>query len=582
MNLQGLTSILSFIKARTNHKTLLIITSAIIGILSGLIAVFLKKLVLFLHTFVHWINDFSGNYLYFIFPTIGILLCVAYVRVFHKGKLGRGIPNILNALLNKNGNVEKDKMYSHVISSALTVGFGGSVGLEGPIVVTGSAIGSNTGRWFGFSGNDKKILLACGAAAGTAAIFNAPIAGVIFAIEVLLPQAAITSFIPLLVATASAAVVSNVLYQQQIFFLITNGWQPTAIPFYILLGIFCGLVSVYVTRMNGAIEKFARGYENPFLKAVVGGSLLGLLIFLVPPLYGEGYNTINALLTGDYKSVVDHSLFEHKADDAWFLFLLTGGMMFVKIIAKGITTGSGGNGGIFAPSLLIGAAAGFSFARFFSLTGLQELLLPNFIVAGMAGILSGVLHAPLTGIFLIAEVTGGYTLFIPLMIVSALSFFIARFFEPESVYYKDLKRKTIDKKQFEKVTLKKICAKDLLETDFATLNEKDSFKDLIESMTQSKRNVFPVLNDQNKLIGVILLDDIRPYIFDKDFYDKPVTEFLATALTPLHPDMPAYQVITVFDRENAWSLPVVENGIYHGFVSKSRLLQAFRENVKAK
>lgn len=570
------------LRKRINPKALFIISSSVIGIVSALVAVLLKQFVSEVHHLVKWLNSFSENYYFFIFPAAGILLTVLYARIFHRGTLGRGVSSILFAILRKNGNVEKEKTYSHVISSSLTVGFGGSAGLEAPIVVTGSAIGSNASRLFGFTGTEKKILLASGAASGIAAVFNAPMAGVIFAIEVLLPEITIPAFVPLLIATASASVVSNLFYSDQLFFLITTGWHYPAIPFYILLGVICGFISVYLTRVNEVIENFFKNRKSVFRKAVGGGIFLGFLIFLIPPLYGEGYDTIKALLREEHGSIVANSLFQKFSSDAWFLLALAGGIVLIKIVATAVTIGSGGNGGIFAPSLFTGAMLGYTFARFFTVAGVKELVIPNFMVAGMAGLLSGVVHAPLTAIFLIAEISGGYTLLIPLMITASLSFFIARFFEPHSLYTKQLARKGLLEKDPEKDMLRKVHIRQLLETDFIPVHESEKLSDILTAISHSKRNLFPVTDESGNLKGIIFLDSIREHMFNPEMHDLPVTEFIATPPAILDIEENAYKSLKKFDRTGSWNLPVTEEGKYVGFLSKGAILQAFREKLNKK
>lgn len=573
--------ILAWRARHISNKNFLLICSVIIGLLAGLTAVALKRMVHFIqHLLQTGITEYYQNYLFFIYPLVGILLTVLYARIFHKGKLGRGVSSILFAIERKGGHVEREKMYSHVISSALTVGFGGSAGLEAPIVVTGSAIGSNTGRELGFSGKERVLLLACGAAAGIAAVFNCPIAGMIFAIEVLLSEFSIPAFIPLLMATATASVVSSLFYSQQLFFLITDGWHLNAIPYYVIMGILLGLLCVYVTRMHEFTEKLFKSKKAVYAKALFGGTALGVLIFLIPPLYGEGYGVIEELLKGNYSSIVNNSLFEGWRNDPWFVLILMGGIVFIKVFATVITVGAGGNGGMFAPSLFIGAAAGFVFARFTNLTGISELAVANFIVAGMAGALSGIVHSPLTAIFLIAEITGGYALFIPLMIVSALSYFIARYFEPHSIYTQQLARKGYLTHDKDKAVLTRMKLRQLIETDFATIDISATMKELVEVIAHSRRNIFAVIDNEGNFKGIVLLDNIRKFMFQHEMYNTTyVKDIMTHPPAVIKRDEDVYTVMKKFDEHNAWNLPVVEEGKYIGFVSKSKVFNYYRSHL---
>ena len=570
---------------RTKHisnRNFLIVASLLVGLVAAIAAVVLKSTVHGIQHLLELLRAESGNnYLYFIFPLIGILLTVFYVQRFRGGKLGRGIANILYTIVKKSSNVERDKVYSHVITSALTVGFGGSAGLEAPIVVTGSAIGSNTGRDLRMNYKERTVLLAAGAAAGIAAVFNTPIAGVIFAVEVILMEVAIPSFIPLLIAAATAAVISNLLHSEQLFFLITKGWEFKAIPFYILLGICMGFVSVYMSRLTLRIEGFFRSKKKVWQKAVLGGIGLGVLIFQLPPLYGEGYRTIENLLNGNYEILFGGSWYSSFMQSPWMLVVAGLLLVFIKVIATSLTVGSGGNGGIFAPSLFTGAVAGFVFAYFFNLTGIVALTVPNFIVAGMAGALSGVVHAPMTAIFLIAEVTGGYALFVPLMIVSAFSYFISRYFEPYSIYTKRLAaRGLLLTQNKDKNVLARIKLKKLIETDFTPVHPGDTLGQLVDTFANSKRNVFPVLDQHDELIGLVHLENIREIMFQTERYDTTlVSDLMTRPELTIESNESMVDVMKKFEQHNAWNIPVLEDGKYIGFISKSTLLTQYRSKM---
>ncbi|TND09171.1 MAG: chloride channel protein, CIC family [Bacteroidetes bacterium] len=570
---------------RTKHisnRNFLIVASLAVGMVAGIAAIALKYTVHGIQLGLDYIKNFSGGTVFlFLFPIIGILLTVYYVQRFRRGKLGRGVANILYAIAKKSSNVERDKIYSHVISSALTVGFGGSAGLEAPIVVTGAAIGSNTGRDLRLNYKERTVLLAAGAAAGISAVFNSPIAGVIFAVEVILMEIAIPSFIPLLIAAATAAVLSNLLYKGQLFFLITQGWQFKAIPFYILLGILMGLISVYMSRTTLRLETFFKARKKVWQKAIWGGTALGLMIFLLPPLYGEGYHTIENLLQGQYQVIFQGSWFAGYMDSPWSIFGVACVLVLVKVLATALTVGAGGNGGIFAPSLFTGAVTGFLFAYFFNLTGIIELTIPNFIVAGMAGALSGVVHAPMTSIFLIAEVTGGYALFVPLMIVSAFSYFISRYFEPYSIYTKRLAaRGLLLTQNKDKKILSGMKIKNLLETDFIPVMPGDTLGQLVETFSHSKRNIFPVLDAEQKLIGLIQLENIREIMFQTELYDTTlVRDLMSKPNITIEAGESMVEVMRKFEEYNTWNIPVIDQGKYLGFLSKSTLLTQYRSRM---
>ena len=426
------------------NRTFLIVTSVVIGIVTGLAAALLKQFVHLIQWLLRYnFDEHSQNYLFLVFPFIGILISIILIRLFVKGRFYKGISSVIYSIFKRKSNIESHHTYMHIPTSAFTVGFGGSVGLEAPIVATGSAIGSNIARALRLGYKERTLLLGCGAAAGIAAIFNSPIAGVLFAFEVLLFEFSVPAFIPLLIASATASIISKLLFSGQLFFLVTEGWVMNAIPYYILLGIACGLISAYVIRMNHKIEEFFKKYKRPYLKAILGSLVLGALIFVFPPLFGEGYSSIENLLSGSFQKLFDNSLFFDYSSNPWIIVMFFTAIIFVKIFATAITIGSGGNGGIFAPSLFTGAITGFSFAFIINYTGIAHLNTVNFIAVGMAGILSGVIHVPLTAIFLIAEITGGYVLFVPLMLVSATSFFITKYFEKYSVYTKILAEKEI-------------------------------------------------------------------------------------------------------------------------------------------
>lgn len=559
-------------------RTFLIIASIIIGIVAGLVAVLLKVSTHYIHTQVQILaSSEKFHFLFILFPLTGIFLTVLFIQKVRKGKLGRGIANIIHSISKRSGSIPADNTYSHAVSSAVTVGFGGSVGLEAPIVVTGSAIGSNIAGLLLMPRKEKIILLASGAAAGIAAIFNTPIAGVLFAMEVLLAELSIPSFIPILIASASGAVVSQALFKGHILFPLTQNWSMQALPFYILLGIICGLLSVYFMRMYFLTEKKFSKSNNYYKKAIVGGVLLAACIFLFPPLYGEGYVSITDLVQGNEILLLQNSLLENFTTNEYVLVFFIIGIVLIKVFATSITISAGGNGGVFAPSLFTGALSGYAYATLMNMTGSANLVKENFIAAGMAGMLSGLVHAPLTAIFLIAEITGGYVLFIPLMIVSAISYFISKSLEPYSIYTGKLAQKGIKMDNRESVLLQNISLTEITEKDFLPLHAEDNFSKLVEKFTNCRKTIFPVLSEKEELEGVVLVDEIKPFLFDPEKYEK--TKVKSVMLKPgywvnAYDDMET--VMKQFDISGYWYLAVIDNNRFIGFASRRKLLDMIR------
>jgi CIC family chloride channel protein len=575
-----------FLKNRNRYisdKTFLIVASLLVGISAGIAAVILKTMVLVIQHFCESGFDVKfENYLYLIFPLVGIVLSAVYIRLFHYKKVfDKGLSSIIYAINKKGSNVERHKTFSHIITSAITVGFGGSVGLEAPIAVTGSAIGANAGKDLLVTKAERTLLLAAGAAAGIAAVFNSPIAGVIFAFEVLLTEVSIPAFIPLLMASASGAVVAKFFHSEPLFNLVTDGWRIHSIPYYTLLAMICGLLSVYMMRMTIRTESAFKRIKALFPKAILGGVLLGLLIFIFPPLYGEGYGLIDKLMNADQGNLFDRSLFYAYRDNVWVVIGFSTAILLIKVFASAITVGSGGNGGIFGPSLFVGALLGFIFVKTLGALGIVDLRMQNFVAAGMAGLVSGVLHAPLTAIFLIAEITGGYALIVPLMLVSSGSYFITRYFEKYSIYTKNLIERgfiTFDK---DKDLLSRVDIRSIIQTDFTTLSPNQTLGELVGIITTSKRNIFVVLDEQNHLLGIITLDDIREIMFNQTEYKRVrVKKLMSIPRYTVLPNADVNELIEKFDEYNIWKIPVVdEAGTYLGFVSKTAVLDQYREKL---
>jgi len=565
-----------------SNRNFLIVASIIIGIISALAAIVLKIGVHTLQHFTTVIAHYqSVRFVYIVLPLSGITITFLLIKYFFKDKFDKGLGSIIYDISWNSGKVDVRKTYWHIITSGITVGLGGSAGLEAPIAVTGSAIGSNVAQWFRFGQSERIILLACGAAAGIAAVFNSPIAGVVFALEVLLTNFSIPVFIPLLIAAASSAIVTNLLYKGQLFYLITDKWHVEAIPFYIVLGIITGLYSVYMSRVTLYVEGKLKK-KHSLLKPILGGLVLGGLIFVFPPLWGEGYKTIEILLNNTQAPLVANSYFEGYAGNGRVILIFVAAIILLKSFATSLTIGSGGNGGIFAPSLFTGALIGFSLAFFINGTGLMHLSTVNFIAVGMAGVLSGVVRAPLTAIFLIAEVTGGYVLFVPLMLVSAMSYFIARYFEPHSVYTKKLAQKgklmTEDK---DRNTLNLLQLKDVVDTNFPVVNLDDKLSVLIEIFKESNRNIFPVVDKFNNFKGLIPLEALKSYIFKPELHGEiMVSELMDDKVDTVQISDHMMVVMEKFEIQTSWNLVVLDGRKYAGIISKSDLIQHYRGMVK--
>jgi len=569
---------LLFLKLRVEFKTFVILLSIVVGIISGLAAVLLKNIVFFIHQEPPKIfSDLGINFLLPLTPLLGIILSVIVTKLFFNGKMTVGLSNVIYRILRKSSDIPKQDLFSHLLTSGITIGFGGSAGLEAPIVSTGAAIGSNAAKEVKFNFQIRTLLLACGSAAGISAIFNSPIAGVIFAFEVLLPQFSIASFIPLLIASASSAVLSKFLYSGQLFYLVTQGWQIEAVPFYILLGILCGFVSLYMIKATYLSEKIFNKYSNKLSKALIGGLILSVLIFFITPLYGEGYSSVINLLSGKYELILKNNLLLNFLDQNLAIILFSFLIIFSKVIATSLTLNSGGNGGIFAPSLFTGAFTGFLLVSLLKYMGVADLNHPNFIAVGMAGILSGVLHAPLTGIFLIAEITGGYSLIVPLMIVSALSFFISRYFHPYSIYTAALARRGIEfRSEKEKYFIQQINITELVETDFTKILPNMTIGNLMKNIVTTKRNIFPVVDEYGKLLGVITLNDIREVMLHSEVYNVLLAyEVMNPNFYSIEMNSDMNQLLDIFEQEQIWNVAVTKKGKYVGFISKSNLFNRY-------
>jgi len=569
-------------RTKISNRNFLVIAALAVGILAGLAAALLKSLTHHIEDFLqdgfHWQYKY---YLFLVFPLMGILLSVMYVRRFiRKGKFETGLTPLLYTISRKSSRVEPHNIYSQIITAALTVGFGGSTGLEAPIVTSGAGIGSVTGRFLGLSYRETTMLLACGAAAGIAGAFNSPIAGIVFAIEILLPEFTIPAFIPLLLASATAAVVARFFYNEQLFFLVTEGWKFDALIWYVVLACLIGLFSIYFNKAYYFIKGIFYKIKGPYQKVIAGGVVLGAMVFLFPTLYGEGYITMKNLLGGNYTTVITNSVFAEYSNLPLVVIIFTIFTLFAKSAATLITLGAGGNGGIFAPSLIMGGLIGFVLAFTINTLGVAHVNVANFIVAGMAASLSAIMHAPLTGIFLIAEITGGYVLMVPLMITSAIAYLINRSKNKYSIYTKPLAEKgeLMSHEDKDATVLHMMKLKYLVDKSYLVLDQEDRIAERMTDVLSSPRNLFPVVGKDKTFKGLIYLEDVL-----KKVVNNPKMEELTVAdLMQAAPDVvfigeELRTVLNKMEKENAWLLPVLNSEEeYVGFVSKTAVFNKYR------
>jgi CIC family chloride channel protein len=576
--------VLSWIQQKLSERQFFILSSVLVGLTAGLAAVLLKSLVHLIYELVT--HDYQLPFqfwLYLFLPFIGLLITVLYAQRFHKGAFDKGTSFILYAITRKSSLMAPFHMVAHMITSAITIGFGGSSGLEAPIATTGSAIGSNYARTYHLNYRQRTLLLSCGAAAGIAAAFNAPIAGVLFAIEILLLDISATAFIPLIIASAVGALCSNIILQDGILlsFKTQIPFNFYNVPFYVLMGIFAGLLATYHSRTFLKVDAWFAKRKSPYAKVFIGGGILAVLILLFPPLFGEGYSSVIALSQNSTQSLLNASILKDFITNEWLILLFIGGIMLAKTFAVGATISSGGNGGNFAPSLMTGAFLGFFFSRFVNLTGFGKLPESNFTLVAMAGVMSGVMHAPLTAIFLIAEVTGGYGLMIPLMIVASISYTVSRFIEPESIESKKLAQKgAVIIHDRDKKILSDLSLSNLIETNFQSIVETARLRDLIAVIEKTTRNIFPVITEEGKLTGVIELNSIREIMFNTELYDKIVVkELMRKPPAIIEEGESMDEVMKKFDATDSWNLPVTRQGKYLGFISKSAIFNKYRSEL---
>ncbi|MGI4871965.1 MAG: chloride channel protein [Janthinobacterium lividum] len=560
--------------------------AGLVGLLAGLAAVALK-------TAIHWqqahlaaaVTEPNRVFALSLYPLIGITLTVLVTKYLLGGNLGRGIGPIIYSTAREHAIVPRSKLYSQLITAFLTVSFGGSAGTEAPISVTGAAIGSNAARVLRAGRRRRRLLTGCGAAAGVAAIFNAPVAGVLFAVEAILLELPAQYFIPLLISSATATVVSRALYAGQPFALITNSWVLNTVPFYLALGLLTAQLSVYMIRTYHWFEHFWERWPGlRWQKVLLGGTALGALIFLFPPLYGEGYTTVvEKLLAGQAQSLTDGSLFSVYGDNnVWLLLALVFFTMMTKVVATSLTVGAGGNGGMFGSSLVAGALGGFLFARLINMTGLVTVPEVHFVVLGMAGVLAGVVHAPLTAMFLIAEITGGYALFVPLMLVTSFSYLVTKHFEPYSVYTRKLVGRGVDVyANRDHDLLSRLDPHRLLDTSFVSIRPGATLGELVEVFRHATRNVFPVVSKKGQLRGIIALDMVRDKLFDEAHYTTTkARDLMQPAPAIVGPADSVEHTLQLLERTALPALPVCDaDGTYLGFILKSAILARYRREL---
>jgi len=582
-----LESIIALAQSLMTPKQFLFLSSVLIGISCSFAVIILKTFAHSVFSFATYINGILKlSFINSILPIVGILLTVFVVKRVLNGSIQKGTSQILYAVAKKASIIPKKQMYAQIVTSSLTVGLGGSAGLESPIVITGAAFGSNYAQNYKLQYKDRTLLIGCGVAAGIAAAFNAPIAGVLFAIEVLLVDVSISAFTPIMISAATGALVSAIVLDESI--LLSFKKQETFdfhnIPFYVLLGVLTGLVAIYYSRNFQRVEHyFSKQQIGPYRKALIGSSLLALLIFIFPTLFGEGYESIKTLSEADPGKILDNTLFADFRNNQWVLLLFVGATMMMKVFASGLTLGSGGNGGNFAPSLFLGSYLGYFFSKFITLIGLSKLPISNFTMVGMAGILSGLFHAPLTAIFLIAEITGGYGLMIPLMIVSSISFAISKRFEKYSLDVKGLAKKghafTSNK---DSNILSTLDIDSIIQCDYLTVHPDENMGKLVDLISHSNQVVFAVVNNDKDLVGVVHFNDIREIIFNayrvkytqiKDVMKVPLTTISSLDSMEI--------VMTKFEMSKSAFLPVLRDGKYHGFISKSIALEAYRTKLRS-
>ena len=568
-----------------SERQLMLILACAVGLVVGVATLAFEQLLHWIKTgLTSWFEVDTYSLFYLIYPVVGIILATLFVRYVIRDRIDEGVTRVLYAISRNRSRLRTHNSYSSMVASATTIGFGGSVGPEAPIVMTGSAIGSGIASFFRLNYRNTTLLLCCGAAAAVAAIFKAPIAGVAFVLEILMLDITSASVIPILIAavTGTSMMFFTTGFEPKFDVAVNEFFLLRNIPLYVLLGVFCGLISAYFIRTNEWIGTRFSKIRSLAGKWAVGGVIIGVLIFLFPPLYAEGYDTLQNLFRGDVTALFDNSPFYAYRHQVWFVIVFLVAMLFLKVIAMSSTNAAGGVGGSFAPSLFVGAVAGTATALLGN--ALFDLQLPvvSFMLVGMAGVMTGVMKAPLTAIFLIAELTGGYRLFVPLMLVAATAYAISYYFDHQSIYTRKLSRAgdlmTHNKDQ---AVLLFLDMNTLIETDFIPIFEHATLEDVVRELPRSRRNIFPVIDFDGKLRGYVTLDDVRRDMFRTDKYEEPVSDYLQIPPAVIRRDEAMESVLEKFERTGAWNLPVVDaQKHYLGFVSKSKIFSAYREQLK--
>ena len=570
-----------------SERYFILLLSLSIGVTMALLAALLKFIIHHIESFV-LMHIEQRSYLYLVFPALGILLSLLFVRYIVRDDISHGVTKVLSSISQRKSRIKPHNTWSSLLASALTISFGGSVGAESPIVLTGAAIGSNFGRLFRLEQRNLMLLIGCGVAGALGGIFKAPITGLVFVIEVLLLDLTMASVLPLLVSSVSAAAVAYVLSGKENLFLFiqTDPYYIERIPLMILLGIVCGLISLYFSKTMFRIEGEFRKLKSQRTRYLISAAILSLLIFLFPPLYGEGYDSVNILLDGQYTQLLDGSIFEAFSSSYWVVFAFFVLTVLFKVFASVATNSGGGCGGLFAPTLFVGGLTGFLFSylvNYFS--SMRVFISPkNYILLGMAGLMAGVMHAPLTGVFLIAELSGGYNLFLPLMLVSLTSFATIRIFMPHSIYSLRLAEQgKLLTHQKDTAVLTLMNLENVLEHDFEVVHPEMTLGEMVKVISVSHRNSFPVVNASGILVGIVELDNVRNIMFRPELYERyQVRRIMVAPEVKIQSSMPMTEVMRLFDETKEWKMPVVDDeGRYLGFISKSTIFNNYREVLNA-
>lgn len=586
--------ILSWRAAHISESSFIIVLSVLVGIISGLATMLLHFLVHSLYKYVSSFVSDGTSYLFFVLPLVGILLTALFVKYIVRDDISHGVTKVLYAISKKNSVLKEHNMYSSMIGSTLTIGFGGSVGTEATIVLTGGAIGSNLARFFKMNYRVMTLMIGCGAAAAVSGIFKAPIAGIAFTLEVLMLDMTMASMLPLMISAMVSYVLvffatggdSFLMLDVDKLVQIQSSFEFLDVLLYIALGVMCGLISVYFIRTNIWVERELKNIKNSWARVVIGGILLGAVITVFPVFYGEGYVTLKELLSHDYATagqyIMNHSIISHLEPNLGLILFYTAGLVFIKVIATALTNGSGGVGGVFAPSLFTGGLAGFLFVLLATSCGVNYVPVSLFVLAGMAGVMSGVMSSPLTAMFLIAEMTGSYFLLVPFMLTSVTAYLTCRGMEPHSIYARRLaKMGELITHNKDKAVLTLMRLDNVIETDFEQIRSNYSLGKLVSSIANAHRNIFPVVAKSGALVGIVILDDVRKVMFQVDMYEKlSVSDFMSAPIAIIDSEDSMEVVIEKFEKSKAWNLPVVKEGKYIGFVSKSRIYEAYRDVLK--